>query len=334
MTDLTPYLDAANATLTDPERNITVGEGAPRFELYHFALSLCSQKVRLTLAEKGASYVAHDINLSMPHLANYEPTYVRLRMLGAEGRALVSGYTGRSSTDTEGFDPAVVPTLVDREASRVVIDSRRICAYLDAAVDGPALRPPELAETIDAELAIVDRTPHVALFYGALPDTDVRPARLQKGMGGVHDRKIAKIEKARAKAADDAALLAAYDAKIAKESAARTFVGTPEAMRDALSETLAIVADLDERLADGRPYVAGDVYTLADVVWSISLFRLAWLGMAFCWEGGHDYNATPRPHVAAYTARVFDRATFREAAVDWPLAPHSEHVSAYYAAGG
>ena len=104
-----------------------VGDGTPRFELYHFALSLCSQKVRATLAEKAVAYSAHDINLSMPLLGNYDPAYVRLRLAANPNAELAIGYTGRSSVETEGFDPAVVPTLVDHHGACVIADSVRIC---------------------------------------------------------------------------------------------------------------------------------------------------------------------------------------------------------------
>ena len=43
MDDLQRLLDAANAPLTDPARQRTVGPAPARYELYHFALSLCSQ---------------------------------------------------------------------------------------------------------------------------------------------------------------------------------------------------------------------------------------------------------------------------------------------------
>ena len=118
---------AANAPLTDPERNRVIGSGTPRFELYHFALSVCSHKVRTVLAEKAAPYRSHDIMILPPGMENYHPDYVRLRMRGAPGREMVNGYTGRSSTTTEGFDPCVVPTLVDHEAGQVLVDSRVIC---------------------------------------------------------------------------------------------------------------------------------------------------------------------------------------------------------------
>jgi glutathione S-transferase len=32
-------------------------------ELYHFALSTCSQKVRLVLAEKNLEFVSHEVDL-------------------------------------------------------------------------------------------------------------------------------------------------------------------------------------------------------------------------------------------------------------------------------
>jgi len=328
MPDLTDVVAAFNATLTDPELNRTIGDD-PRFELYHFALSLCSQKVRLCLVETGSGFVAHDINLSLPHLANYDPAYVRLRLRGAGGRRLVDGYTGRSSTATEGFDPAVVPTLVDLVEDRVVVDSLRICQYIDAATGG-RLVAAGVEDAVAAELAIVDETPHVALLYGAHPEGDFRPERLQRGMPGVHDRKIAKIEQARDLVADEPELVAALEAKIRKERAARDFVATPDAMRQATEETLGAVAALDERLSDGRRFVCGEDFTLADAFWSVSLFRLAWLGMAFAWDGAHPLNATPRASVASYAERMFDRPTFREAVIDWPRTPRSEHVEAYY----
>lgn len=322
---------AANAPFAEVGVTWTVGEGAPRFELYHFALSLCSQKVRVCLAEKGAAYTGHDINLSMPLLANYDPAYVRLRLMGRPGGGFATGYTGRSSVESEGFDPAVVPTLVDLEAREVVTDSARICRHIDRVVAPEGSLVPELlAEAIDRELAIVDGTPHVALLYGAHPDGDFRPARLQKGMPGVHDRKIEKIRAARDLVLDDAELVSAYDAKIAKEEAGRGFVHDPERMRTAVREVVEIVGALEDRLADGRTWVCGDAFTLADVVWSVSLFRLKWIGAAFAWEGGHALNGEARAHVADYVARAIARPAFVSAAIRWPGMPESEFVAEHY----
>ncbi len=329
--DLEELVAGANAPLTDVEMNRTVGTESPRFELYHFAFSLCSQKVRACLAEKNAGYIAHDINLQMPQLGNYDPGYVRLRLAARSGAGFATGYTGRSSVGTEGFDPAVVPTLVDHEAGMVIVDSVAICRHIDQVTQMQgALVAPDLADDVARELAIVDATPHVAVLYGAHPDMDFRPERLRKGMAGVHDRKIQKIKTAREMVLAEPALIAAYDAKIAKEEAGRDYVATPDLMRASVNQIVSIVADLETRFADQREWICGDRFTLSDVVWAVSLFRLKWLGMSFLWEGGHQLNAKSQPRVEAYTARLFERPAFRAAAVDWPGIARSDHVSEHY----
>lgn len=327
-TDLEQFVAAANAPLTDPALNRTIGNVDARFELYHFALSLCSQKVRVCLAEKGASYIAHDINLQLPQLGNYDLAYVRLRMSANADVRFATEYTGRSSVASEGFDPAVVPTLVDHSSREVVVDSLAICQHIDETFQGATrLVPPNARNAVLKELEIVDETPHVAVFYGAHPEIDFRPERIRRGMPGVHDRKIAKIRTARELAADDPDLLAAFDAKIAKEEAGKTHVLSPQRMRESTSEIVGIVQDLDQRLSDGREWICGDVFSLADIFWAVSLFRLKWLGMEFAWSGGHTLNRMARPSVAAYAPRLFKRPAFRTAAIDWPGMPQSEFIA-------
>ena len=329
MSNVHEYIDAANRPLTDPQIHHRIKDPPHRFELYHFALSLCSQKVRSCLIEKGAPFLSHDINVQLPLLGNYDPAYVRLRLLGRGDRPFVHDFAGRSSTESEGFDPAVVPTLVDIDEERVCVDSVRICTYIDRAwTEGVELIPAARASAIQAEIEVVDATPHVAILYGAHPDVDFRPERLKKGMPGVHDRKIDKIKQARTLADGDSDLVAAFDAKIHKEEAARAFVATPDRMRQAVSEVLHTVAGLEERLAG--EYICGPSLTLADLFWAVSLFRLQWLGMAFAWRGHHALNATERPNVQAYAERLFSRPQFRAAVIDWPRTPRTKFVSEYY----
>lgn len=321
-------VEAANHPLTDPDLNRMVGAGDPCFELYHFALSVCSQKVRACLAEKRAAYFSRDINVQP---GNYHPDYVRLRLAGRGDRPLVGGYTGRSAASTEGFDPAVVPTLVDLTKKRVVVDSAAICAHIDSAVEpAGSLMPRMFLPTIEQEIAIVDATPHVAILYGAHPDGDFRPERIRKSMPGIHNRKIAKLEAALEQVAGDAELTEAFEAKIAKETAAREFVATPKMMVEAVNEMIAIVAALDKRLSDGRTWICGEAFTLADILWAVSLFRMQWIGMAFCWMGNHRLNLIMRTHASAYATRLFSRPSFREAVIDWPGMPRTEYVSGFY----
>ncbi|NNL86664.1 MAG: glutathione S-transferase family protein, partial [Myxococcales bacterium] len=73
---------AAREELSDPKRSVVIGAadgGTPRFELYHFGFSICSQKVRTALAEKGVAYLAHELEPT----ENYRPHYVRLRLFAA-----------------------------------------------------------------------------------------------------------------------------------------------------------------------------------------------------------------------------------------------------------
>ena len=206
MRPLSEMVEAANAAAPAPEMNIAVGAAAPRYELYHFALSRCSQKLRATLAEAGVSYVAHDVNADP---GNYHPDYIRLRLMGVEGRGFATGYTGRTAVGTEGVDPLVVPTLVDLSQERVVIDSRVICNHI-AQYSAPHLVPAALDAAISHELDIIDGTPHVAMLYGAHPEHDFRPERIRKIMPGMHDRRIEKLTRLMSETADDAAVAAAF----------------------------------------------------------------------------------------------------------------------------
>ena len=130
---------------------------SPRFELFHGANSICSQKVRTVLAHHGTPHVAHTVNLFLGQ--TYLPSYVRLRMIGCGrlGVPLMMEHNGNTSVSDGGCDAAVVPTLVDWRTDEVIVDSKRICLYLDSLVeDGKRLRPARLADEIDAELEVVD----------------------------------------------------------------------------------------------------------------------------------------------------------------------------------
>ena len=82
-------------------------------ELYHNNISVCAQKVRVVLAEKGLDWVGHHLDLiAGDHTA---PDYLAINPKG------------------------LVPTLVDD--GKVVMESTVICEYLDDAFPDPPLRP-------------------------------------------------------------------------------------------------------------------------------------------------------------------------------------------------
>lgn len=334
--DIRALVAAVNAHYTDPERN-TIVKGAsgakPRFELYHFSLSLCSHKLRTVLAEKEVAYISHDIDILPPGMQNYLPEYARLRVAGGKelGLAdrLVDGYTGRSSTETEGFDPLVVPTLVDHEAGEILVNSKHMCLYLDSALgSGTTLVPDDIADAVIRQVDIVDRSPHPAALYGVHPGGDGRPDFIRQSMPGIHDRKIAEARSNLERAGDDPLIRAAYEHKIMKEAAAKQHVLTEAKMRASIGEFKAAVEALERDLeASGGTWLLGDRFTLADIFWAVSLFRIQWLGLGYLWKS-EDRVVLPR--VDEYTKRVFLRPSFQRAVVQWPRNPPSPHVMEYY----
>ena len=336
--DFISLVEAANKELTDPERNRVFQGGDsrnPRFELYHAGLSICSQKVRTVLAEKGAAYLSHEMVIlnskgiyseGLTPAENYRPGYVRLRMHG--GKALNKNYadkhTGRSSVDSEGFDPCVVPTLVDHELSVVVVDSKRICEHLDRETgeSGPLMPEDEAAaRAVMEQVAVVDSTPHPAMLYGFHPDDDQRPDFIKHVMSDVYDLKVEALEALIEQNSADAGLVAAYRSKIAKELAGKKLAREDSVQYAVRAEMKDIIGNLDRQLAaTAEPWVCGSEFTLADVVWGVSLYRLHWLGLAYLW------NDLPR--VREYTVQVYNRPSIREAVINYPSPmPPSPHTA-------
>jgi glutathione S-transferase len=82
-------------------------------ELYHNNMSVCAQKVRVVLAEKGLKPIEHHLDLRAGE--SHTPEYVKLNPKG------------------------VVPTLIDNGVP--IVESSIICEYLDDVAPAPALRP-------------------------------------------------------------------------------------------------------------------------------------------------------------------------------------------------
>ena len=82
-------------------------------ELYHNNMSVCAQKVRVVLAEKGLKPTEHHLNLRAGE--SHTPEYLKLNPKG------------------------VVPTLIDK--GEPIIESTIISEYLDEVQPEPALRP-------------------------------------------------------------------------------------------------------------------------------------------------------------------------------------------------
>ena len=57
---------------------------------------------------------------------------------------------------------------------------------------------------------------------------------------------------------------------------------------------------------------------MADLMWSIHLYRLSWAGLARLW------NEFPR--VTEYARQAYERPSFRTAVAEWPGIPPTDHI--------
>ncbi|CAK9018889.1 2 [Durusdinium trenchii] len=264
--------------------------------------------------------------------SNYAPAYVRLRSLGTTSSTKLVGevYNGSTSSESQGFDPLVVPTLVDRQERRVVVDSKAICEYVDQVVPKVCLIPPEHAVLIRKHLALVDETPHQGILYG-LHLADVVAERKDPLVvafaGVISNAQAGQLKSLQARLAEDLApeLRKLYEAKKKKTELAKSAVGKlsglKETYRAMLAKVDAMLLELEADLRKtGGPYVCGTTCTMADLVWHCSLLRLYELGF----EDHYAQEKLPRVH--EYAHRILRRDTFARATYLWPYKPVTRNL--------
>ncbi|MCC8953282.1 glutathione S-transferase domain-containing protein [Bradyrhizobium sp. Pear77] len=291
-------------------------------------MSICSQKIRGALFQIGVPFASSELIIMPPLSENYAAEYVELRMSSAiaRSRPFVSGYTGSSSVENEGFDPLAVPTLVDHHRGEAVADSRLIAAYLDI-LSGGALVPLQWQNQVWSEIAIVDAIPHAGLFYGANPDGDHRPELIRAGMQGAHSKKIELVSKRLEGLPAESSLRSAYRHKIIKEEAGREFISRPANMRGIIESTKSTIAKLDLRLAGGGgDRLVPEGLTLADIFWGVSLFRLLYLGYDWMWKDCSN--------VAGYAECLFTSPAIQNGVINWPGHPPGERIERWQRSGG
>eukprot|EP00127_Corallochytrium_limacisporum_P004056 Clim_evm1s157 gene=Clim_evmTU1s157 len=320
------YISAQHPTPTQPATD----NDRPRMELYSSAFSICSNKVRMTLAAKGVDYISHEVDIKYPAQENFKPEYVKLRLessIAQNSDLMAVGFTGGSAVAEDGFDALVVPTLVDNEKAAVVADSRLICLYIcDNISGGQDLMPDRLRDKIMEQLDIVDGFPHVAMLYGANPDSkhgDRRPDLFKTAMIGVHDKKAEAVETAwQAVKGQSSRLDAAYSAKLEKQKSCHMFTATKEKMQNAVDKAQQLVEALGKLLVGNQgPWIFGEDFTLADVFWIVSIFRLQYLGYGWLWEERSDLA-----HISEYAKRGYALESMKSAVLMWPGTPPSPWV--------
>jgi tetrachloro-p-hydroquinone reductive dehalogenase len=230
--------------------------------LYHFPMSICSMKVRLCLAELAVPYEERIVDIGLA-LENLEPWYVRLNPRG------------------------VVPTLCDGE--RIVTDSAKIIHYLADRSGGGLPQNPHQRAEVERWVKIADAFPLHAISYsrGGIP----------RGKELLESR-LARIIQNKARYPD---LADTYAALYDRVSALRDASINSEGTKAALAELDVVFSSLDTFLSS-EPFIGSKTYSIADVIWTVTLARLDMLKLGDLFSGF--------PSLSAYYERMVERPSF------------------------
>jgi glutathione S-transferase len=283
---------STDPNLVDAPLTEAPNQWAPQqgIHLYHFPLSLDSQKVRQGLDELGVQWQSHPILLSAHQ--QFSPSYVRIN------------------------SRCVVPTLVID--GKVTTDTINILDLL-AARFGAAN---QCFQTSEAERELVndwvDKAAGVfieALTYGHVEGVKKPfPIGSSSENGRSHQDKVDLLSGLIETYKKDPTLRVAYENKRAVIEATKEAMVAPGQMSAIVDATRVELEDLAHQLASGQfasgGWLASDSFSLADVQWGAVLYRLQWVGLQpLLWEEDSI--------ISAYTEKLFVKASFQTGVVQW-----------------
>jgi glutathione S-transferase len=261
------------------------------FELYHNALSLCSMKSRLCMAELQIPYRSHHIDLiETGFYENIRAPFLRVNPAGTVPVLVHEGHPIYESHEqiryAAKFAPEGSPSLVPEDAG--------LRAEMEEWIDRSSLTKDPIhnghlsagnaapGQTLPLFATMIEKIPFWKIFEGLLFHFDkFRPALFSM-------LKVRGIEKI-----GTIPPLAAAIAKSRKEMSEHL---------DALEEKL---------LKSGGPWLLGNDYSLADVSWLVIFERLRQADAVGVFMGEEL-----RPATAAYWTRLQARPAYREAILD------------------
>jgi tetrachloro-p-hydroquinone reductive dehalogenase len=223
--------------------------------IYTIPTSICSQRVRLTLEEKGVAYT--DYSMNMPEFENLQPWYLVLNPRG------------------------LVPTLTFGD--RAIFDSMTIMLFVDNYFIGPRLGPsnPDARQTMIAWLTRFDKFPvHYLSFRWQLER--VKQGAPDYWTPSMHDNVLRAMER-HPEHRD------LYQRKLVEWQDIVESVNDETSMQAVERSAYALADDLEAALGTSD-YLIGDRFSLADITALSTVVRL----QCGCGLTLHDDSKRPR----------------------------------------
>jgi glutathione S-transferase len=216
-------------------------------ELYDASGSLCSQKVKIVLAEKNLEWKNHLLNLLT--FENLQPSYIRLNPKG------------------------VVPTLIHE--GKVITDSAAIVRYLDKQFPHPLLIPiePLLQEKMQSWIDLQNQFPMRELMYGNY--RGIEGAVLRRSVQ-VKQQLLPQLIQANPELKEQ------YEAKLSDVRQWNSTIQNVTEIAAINSRIELLLAQLEDQLSQ-TDWLCGAAYSLADAVWTAVLNRLDELKFDSLW---------------------------------------------------
>ncbi len=184
----------------------------------------------------------------------------------------------------------LVPAFVDN--GRLIIESIDIIRHIAGeATDLAATSPPELLQRADEAQVDLKLLTFEFLFRAGPPPSKEKAEAFQRNHRNEWLKQFRKD------------FAAGFDR---------------ERLDAAVTRTNAGFRKLDELLSDGRTYLAGDSFSLADIAWMPNVHRFSLMGWPF----------ERTPHLKAWFDRVSIRPSYRTALLDW----QNEHAAGAFSA--
>lgn len=236
-------------------------------KLYDYPLAFNPAKARLIFSEKAKPHATELVNLFTG--AGVSPRFMRINPQGS------------------------VPVLVDGD--KVITESRAIIDYVDnidgAPLGGKAVDRAFISKWLD----------QVNAWDGNLFIAAHGPGAASALLGPLqaHTKKVAEAQMQR-----NPDLAQVYSKKLESMKKNAEAPKDPQVSSQNLRDLVSLLDTAEQRLAKA-PYVAGDEYSAADVIFTPVLYRIFLAGKG-------DELMKPRPNVSAYYERLKQRPSYKE----------------------